>query len=59
MGVSLYKQNIKDYIGRELLKHPKINYLRTAWKYRHDSDFVDYVMHMYRDPNLLRMKSFV
>ena len=58
MAVSLYKQNIKDYIGRELLKHPKINYLRTAWKYRHDSDFVDYVMHMYRDPNLLRMKSF-
>lgn len=55
---AFYKHILHEKIQKFLLDYPMIHYLQRVWRYRKDANFVDRVMHINHDPNILEMKSY-
>ena len=58
MNRAFYKYFFHEKIQRQLLKFPTLHYLQRVWRYRKDADFVNRVMNINHDPNILELKSY-
>ena len=53
-----YKEKLYCFLQERLKKNPKIHYLQRVWRYRNDEDFVDQVMNINHNPDVMEIKRF-
>lgn len=55
---AFYKHVFDEKVKKILLNYPTLNYLQRVWRYRKDADFVDRVMRINHDPNVLELRAY-